>query len=83
MSKAQLLIEVDLQTQVEVEELCTNQGITLSEYFTRMHAVCKRQIFCNAASSDNMLPPPVDTSYVPSPVHVVNKKSKPSKGAKK
>jgi hypothetical protein len=43
MEKTKLLIEVDRKTQVEVEEICINEGISMSDYFMRIHheARCK------------------------------------------
>lgn len=37
MSKIQIMIEFDPKTQVEVEELCMNRGISYSQYFLQLH----------------------------------------------
>lgn len=41
MSKAQLLIEVDRATQIEIEELCMNQGLSISDYLVSLHKSAK------------------------------------------
>lgn len=38
-SQIQLLITCDRSTQIEVEEICMNQGLSISEYFIRMHKI--------------------------------------------
>lgn len=37
MADMKILIEVDRQTNIEIEEKCMNEGITISEYFMRLH----------------------------------------------
>jgi hypothetical protein len=37
MSDMKILIEVDRQTNIEIEEKCMNEGISISEYFVRLH----------------------------------------------
>lgn len=37
MSKANILIVCDREDQIQIEEICTNQGITLSQYFMDLH----------------------------------------------
>jgi hypothetical protein len=41
MSKVQLLIEVDRPTQIEIEEICLNEGVSLSEYVLNLHLKSK------------------------------------------
>jgi hypothetical protein len=44
MSKAKILIEVDKQTQVDVEEYCMNAGISLSAYFNNLHKEFQKSV---------------------------------------
>jgi hypothetical protein len=37
LEKVKLLIEVDRETQIEIEELCTNLGISISDYLVSLH----------------------------------------------
>lgn len=37
MSGVQLLINVDQKEQIEIEELCINAGVTISDYFINLH----------------------------------------------
>jgi|SRR5277367_1785365 len=41
LEKVKLLIEVDRKTQIEIEELCTNEGFSISNYFIRLHEAVK------------------------------------------
>lgn len=37
MSEIQILITCERQTQIEIEEICMNQGIDFSQYFLNLH----------------------------------------------
>lgn len=54
MSEAKILIDCDRKTQIEVEEHCTNVGISISQYFTQLH----RQFF------DGLGCAPVKDAYI-------------------
>lgn len=41
--KVKMLIEVDRAMQIEVEEECTNKGISISKYFIDLHTLNKSQ----------------------------------------
>lgn len=48
MSKVQLLIEVDRPTQIEIEEICLNEGVSLSEYVLNLHLKSKSATYQEA-----------------------------------
>ena len=48
MSKVQLLIEVDRPTQIEIEEICLNEGVSLSEYVLNLHLKSKSATYPDA-----------------------------------
>jgi len=48
MSKVQLLIEVDRPTQIEIEEICLNEGVSLSEYVLKLHLQSKAESYPDA-----------------------------------
>ena len=47
MSKASFLIECDRKDQIDIEEKCTNDGITISDYFMRLHHGLNENVQCN------------------------------------
>jgi hypothetical protein len=54
---SQLLVTVSYETQVEVEEYCTNKGISISKYFDIMHSDFKhRQSLGEAPLNGETLP---------------------------
>ena len=46
MSDIQIMIECDKQTQIEIEELCLNRGISYSQYFLELHHISKEAESC-------------------------------------
>ena len=48
----QLLVEVDRQTQIEIEEICLNEGLTLGQYVVNLH---KKSQYSPAAMVQEMV----------------------------
>jgi len=46
MTDAKILIDCSRKMQIEVEEYCTNVGITISQYFTDLHRTSFDQAEC-------------------------------------
>ena len=40
VSKIEIIITCEREDQIEIEEICINEGISFSEYFMRLHDQC-------------------------------------------
>ena len=76
MNMVKLLVEVDRQTQVEIEEICINEGISLSLYFLMLHQESKAK---KSAQNSDRQDDPVEHSDLKEPEKGNQKKGKANK----